>query len=59
MASVEVLRGHDLVTIWIRVDRLMNRIVAQRLKEGATPESDEAFDRLILVHRWLARRLGN
>jgi hypothetical protein len=26
---------------------------------GSTPELDAQFDRLISVHRWLERRLGN
>jgi hypothetical protein len=41
------------------VDRIIHRVVVRRLDEGATPQLDAEFDRLILLHRWLARRLAN
>jgi hypothetical protein len=41
------------------VDRLIHRVVGQRLNQGSTPELDAQFDRLIIVHRWLERRLTN
>jgi hypothetical protein len=54
-----VLRCPDYVSAWIRVDRLIHRVVAQRLNRGSTPELEVQFDRLIILHRWLERRLGN
>jgi hypothetical protein len=55
-----LLGGPDYVTAWIRVDRLIHRVVGQRLNEGSTPALDAQFDRLLIIlHRWLERRLGN
>jgi hypothetical protein len=53
------LGGPDYVSTWIRVDRLINRIVVQRLNQGSTPELDAQFDKLIILHRWLEKRLEN
>jgi hypothetical protein len=47
------------VAAGIRVDRLIHRVVGQRLNQGSTPELDAQFDRLIILHRWLERRLTN
>jgi hypothetical protein len=41
------------------VDRLIHRVVVQRLSQGSTAELDAQFDRLIILHRWLEKRLGN
>jgi hypothetical protein len=41
------------------VDRLIHRVVGHRLNQGSTPELDAQFDRLIILHRWLERRLTN
>jgi hypothetical protein len=38
------LAGPDYVSAWIRVDRLIHRIVGQRLNQGSTPELDAQFD---------------
>ncbi|MGH7332710.1 MAG: hypothetical protein ACREKS_08190 [Candidatus Rokuibacteriota bacterium] len=38
---------------------IIHGIVVRRLNEGATPESDAEFDRLISSRRWLERRLAN
>ena len=53
------LGGPDYVAAWIRVDRLIHRVVGHRLNQGSTPELDAQFDRLIILHRWLERRLRN
>jgi hypothetical protein len=53
------LGGPDSVAAWIRVDRLIHRVVGHRLNQGSTPELDAQFDRLIILHPWLERRLGN
>ena len=53
------LGGPDYVAAWIRVDRLIHRVVGQRLSQGSTPELDAQFDRLIILHRWLERGLAN
>jgi hypothetical protein len=39
------LSGPDYVAAWIRVDRLIHRVVGQRLNQGSTPELDAQFDR--------------
>jgi hypothetical protein len=54
-----LLGGPDYVTAWIRVDRLIHRVVGHRLNQGSTPALDAQFDRLIILHRWLERRLTN
>ena len=54
-----LLGGPDYVAAWIRVDRLIHRVVRQRLNQGSTSELDAQFDRLIILHRWLERRLTN
>ena len=54
-----LLGGPDYMAAWIRVDRLIHCVVGQRLNQGSTPELDAQFDRLIILHRWLERRLGN
>jgi hypothetical protein len=54
-----LLGGPDYVTAWIRVDRLIHRGVGHRLNQGSTPALDAQFDRLIILHRWLEKRLGN
>ena len=54
-----LLGGPDYVAAWICVDRLIHRVVGQRLNQGSTPALDAQFDRLIILHRWLERRLGN
>jgi hypothetical protein len=54
-----LLGGPDYVTAWIRVDRLIHRVVGHRLNQGSTPALDAQFDRLIILHRWLEKRLGN
>ena len=59
MSPAEVLAGPDYVSAWIRVDRLIGRVVVQRLKQGTTPKLDAQFERLVLLHRWLKGRLGN
>ena len=59
MSPGSFLGGHDYVAGWIRVDRLIHRVVGQRLNEGSTPELDAQFDRVITLHRWLERRLTN
>jgi hypothetical protein len=54
-----LLGGPDYVAAGIRVDRLIHRVVVQRLNQSSTPELDAQFDRLIILHRWLEQRLGN
>jgi hypothetical protein len=54
-----LLGGPDYVAPWLRVDRLIHHAVGQRLNQGSTPELDAQFDRLIILHRWLERRLRN
>jgi hypothetical protein len=53
------LRCPDYVAAWVRVDRLIHRVVVQQLRHGSSPELDALFDRLIILHRWLERRLTN
>ena len=59
MNPATFLGGPDYVSAWIRVDRLIHRVVGHRLNQGSTPELDAQFARLIIVHGWLERRLGN
>ena len=59
MTPGAVLRYPDRVGALIRVDRLIHRVVVERLQEGSTPELDAQFDRLIIFSRWLERRLTN
>jgi hypothetical protein len=59
MTPDAVLRCPDYVAAWLRVDRLIHRVVGQRLNQGSTPALDAQFDRLIILHRWLERRLAN
>jgi hypothetical protein len=59
MSPGTVLGGPDCVAAWIRVDRLIQRVVGQRLNQDSTPELDAQFDRLIILHRWLEQRLEN
>ena len=47
------LGGPDYGAAWIRVDRLIHRVVGHRL------DAQFQFDRLIIVHRCLERRLAN
>jgi hypothetical protein len=54
-----ILRCPDYLSAWIRVDRLIHRVIARRLNQGSTPDLDAKFDRLIILHRWLEKRLGN
>ena len=59
MNSRTFLGDPDYVAARIRVDRLIHRVVGQRLDQGSTPELDAQFDRLIILHRWLEQRFGN
>jgi hypothetical protein len=47
------------VAAGIRLDLLTRRIVGQPLEQGATPETDEALDKLMVLRAWTARRLVN
>jgi hypothetical protein len=58
MTPESILAGPDYLSAWIRVDRLIHRVVGQRVNHGSTPELDAQFDRLIILHRWLERRLA-
>jgi hypothetical protein len=57
MTPESILACPDCVAAWIRVDRLIHRVVGQRLNQGSTPDLDAQFDRLIILHRWLEQRL--
>jgi hypothetical protein len=59
MTPESILACLDYVAAWIRADRLIHRVVGQRINQGSTPELDAQFDRLIILNRWLKRRLGN
>jgi hypothetical protein len=51
--------GADALGAWIKLDLLTRRIVGRRMKEGPTPETDEALDKLMVLRAWTARRLVN
>jgi hypothetical protein len=55
----DLLDGPDPVAAGIRLDLLTRRIVGQPLEQGATPETDEALDKLMVLRAWTARRLVN
>jgi hypothetical protein len=44
------------VAAWIRLDMLTRRVIGRRVEHGATPETDEALDKLMVLR---ARRLVN
>lgn len=54
-----LLHGPDPVALWIRLDLVTRRVVGQRMNRGATPESDEMLDRLMVLRTWVMRRLVN
>jgi hypothetical protein len=47
----------DPVAVWIRLDKVLRRVIGHRMKHGVTPESDEALDTLRAMmartERWL------
>lgn len=47
------------VAAWINLDLLTRRIVGRRLEDGPNPGTDEALDKLTVLHVWTARRLVN
>jgi hypothetical protein len=59
VSAADLPRGPDAVAAWIRLDMLTRRVIGRRVKHGATPETDEALDKLIVLRAWTARRLVN
>jgi hypothetical protein len=47
--------GPDPVAAWIRLDLLTRRVIGRHLELGATPATDEALDKLMVLRAWTAR----
>jgi hypothetical protein len=43
------------VAAWIRLDMLTRRVIGRRVEHGATPETDEALDKLMVLRAWTGR----
>jgi hypothetical protein len=59
VTPADVLDGPDPTAIWITLDLLTRRVVGRRLEQGASPEIDQALDKLMVLRAWTARRLVN
>jgi hypothetical protein len=57
--AADLLNRPDPLAFWIRLDLITRRVVGRRMNRGATPESDEMLDRLIVLRTRVARRLAD
>jgi hypothetical protein len=54
--GADLPHGPDPVAAWIRLDLLTRRVIGRHLELGATPATDEALDKLMVLRAWTARQ---
>ena len=59
VSAVSLPDAPDPLALWIKLDLLTRRLVGARMDNRPKPETDEALDRVIVLRRWVARRLVN
>jgi hypothetical protein len=55
VTPADVLDGPDPMAIWIRLDLLTRRWSGGGWEQGATPATDGALDKLMVLRAWTAR----